>query len=114
DLEVREPSERTQPGIGERTAQAVTEMAGALGCVFVQCCDDDCVDGVPYYSWLVRVPRDEHLRRNDQGIPLAVATLHAHLRTQVPEQLDDWRVRPDRDLSGNAAAGRTLRRAYRD
>ncbi|MDZ5442382.1 hypothetical protein U2F26_06505 [Micromonospora sp. 4G57] len=39
-----------------------------------------------------RVPRQEHLRRNLQGIPVVVAALHDYLRTQLPKQLDDWRV----------------------
>src|SRR5947207_6102107 len=92
----------------------MTQMAVSLGCVFVQCCDDDTVDGVPFYSWLVRVPRHEHLRRNAQGIPVVVAALHAYLRTQLPAQVDDWQVRPDRTLSRSDQAGRALRRAYDD
>ena len=114
DLQVWDPGALTEPGVGDRTAQAMTELAGSLGCVFVQCCDDDAVDGVPYYSSLVRVPRDEHLRRNDQGVPVVIAALHAHLRPQVPATVHDWRVHPDRTLSLSDAAGRVLRRAYDD
>lgn len=114
NLEVWDPGELTEPGIGERTARAMTEMAGSLGCLFIQCCDDDAVEGVPYYSWLVRVPRDEHLRRDDQGVPVVVCALHAHLRTQIPERVDEWRIRPDRDMSFQDEAGRVLRSAYDD
>jgi hypothetical protein len=74
----------------------------------------DAVDEVPYYSWLVRVPRHEHLRRNAQGTPVVVAALHAYLRTQPPAQVDDWQVRPDRTLSRSDQAGRALRRAHDD
>ncbi|MDX3110310.1 hypothetical protein ACIBO5_52265 [Nonomuraea angiospora] len=28
----------------------MTQMAGALGCVFLQCIDDDVIDGMSYYS----------------------------------------------------------------
>jgi hypothetical protein len=114
DLEVWDPGELTESGVGQRTAPAMTEMAGSLGCVFIQCCDDDAVDGVPYYSWLVRVPRDEHLRRDDQGVPVVVGALHTHLRTQIPERVNEWRIRPDRDLSWRDATGRVLRSAYDD
>ena len=114
NLQVWDPGALTEPDVGTRTAQGMTQMAASFGCVFDLCCDDDAVDGVPYYSWLVRVPRAEHLRRNDQGIPVAVAALHAHLRTQVPAQVHDWQVHPDRTLSFTDAAGRVLRRAYGD
>jgi hypothetical protein len=36
------------------------------------------------------------------------------LRTQLPNQVDDWQVRPDRTLSCNDEAGRGLRRTYDD
>ncbi len=114
ELLVREPAGRVEPGVGERTGDAVTQMAGTLGCVFVECCDDDTADEVPYYSWLVRVPRHEHRRRNRQGIPHAVAALHAHLRAQLPDRVDDWQIRPDRTLSWSEEAGRGLRRTYDD
>ncbi|RSM67437.1 hypothetical protein DMB66_15900 [Actinoplanes sp. ATCC 53533] len=114
NLEVSDPGELTEPGVSERTTPAVTQMAGSPGCVFIQCSDDDAVDGVPYYSWLVRVPREEHLRRDDQGVPVVVGALHAHLRTQVPERVDQWRVYPDRGLSRRDEAGRVLRHAYDD
>jgi len=114
NIEARDPAALTEPGVGERTGPAMTEMAGSLGCVFVQCCDDDTVDELPYYSWLVRVPRHEHLRRNAQGIPVAVTALHAYLRTQLPQQVNDWQVCPDRTLSYSDQAGRALRRGYDD
>jgi hypothetical protein len=114
NLEVQDPRELTEPGVGERTAPAVTRMADSLGCVFVQCCDDDAVGGVPYYSWLVRVPREEHRRRDDQGIPSVVGALHAHLRTQVPDRVDLWRIYPEPDLSWRDDAGRVLRSGYGD
>jgi hypothetical protein len=114
NLEVQDPGELTESGVGERTAPAVMRLAGSLGCVFVQCCDDDAVDGVPYYSWLVRVPREEHRRRDDQGIPSVVGALHAHLRTQVPDRVDQWRIYPERDLSWRDDAGRVLRSGYDD
>jgi hypothetical protein len=62
----------------------------------------------------VRVPRVEHLRRDDQGIPVVVAALHDHLRTQLPQLVDQWRINPDRDLSWRDEAGRVLREAYDD
>src|SRR6266581_4570598 len=105
----------SRPDVGARTElSSMAEIAGQRGCVFVQCCDDDAVDGVPYYSWLVRVPRAEHRRRNDQGLPVVVTALHDHLRTQLPQQVDQWRIHPDRDLSWRDEAGRLLRKAYGD
>jgi hypothetical protein len=114
ELLVRDPAELVEPGVGERTGEAVTELAGSLGCVFIQCADDDTVDGIPYYSWLVRVPRLEHRRRNGQGVPHAVAALHEHLRGQLPSGLDNWQINPDRTLSLREEAGRQLRHAYDD
>ena len=114
DLLVWDPKRLVEPGIGERTSTAMTELAGTLGCVFVQCGDDDDVDGVAYYSWLVRIPRKEHLRHNNQGTPIAIATLHAHLRRQLPVDLHDWDIHPDVDRSLRGAAGRILRHAYSD
>jgi hypothetical protein len=43
-LEVRDPEQRAAPDIGERTEQAMTEMAGSLGCVYSHCVDDDSYD----------------------------------------------------------------------
>lgn len=47
NIEVLDPAGLTKPEVGGRTEQAMTEMAGSLGCVFVQCWDDDTVDGCP-------------------------------------------------------------------
>ncbi|MCE7011803.1 hypothetical protein LWC34_54665 [Kibdelosporangium philippinense] len=116
-IEVRDPEQRAAPDIGARTEQAMTEMAGSLGCVFSHCVDDDSYDLTPegtYYSWSVRVPRGEHLRRNEHGVPIAVAALWDYLRTKLPKGLDDWHVRPDRDLSLRDAAADVLREAYPD
>jgi hypothetical protein len=116
-LEVRDPEQRAAPDIGERTEQAMTEMAGSLGCVYSHCVDDDSYDLTPegtYYAWSLRVPRSEHLRRNEHGVPIAVAALWDYLRTQLPTGVDNWHVRPDHDLSLRDAAADVLREAYPD
>jgi hypothetical protein len=89
----------------------MTEMAASLGCVFELCCDDDAVDGVPRYSWLVRVPRDEHLRRNDQGT--ADLPEPAAMQDRLNERFDAdgmLIVDPDFCIDGQTAtsAGRLL------
>ncbi|MEU5438893.1 hypothetical protein AB0G73_36950 [Streptomyces sp. NPDC020719] len=117
ELEVRDPHVLTPPGVGERTEQALTELAGGLGCVFDHCVDDDSYDGSDagtYYAWLVRVPQAEHRRRGADGLPLVVAPLWEFLRTQLPAGLDAWTVTPHLDLSFRRAAGDLLKDAYAD
>jgi hypothetical protein len=117
DLEVRDPRQVAREGVAERTEKPLKELASSLGCVLDACTDDDSYDLTPqgtYYSWLVRVPRSEHERRDEQGIPVVVSQLQQLLRTLLPSELDDWRIGPDHTLTLLDAAGAALRELYTD
>ncbi|MFF2226932.1 hypothetical protein ACFVV7_26860 [Streptomyces globisporus] len=117
DLEVRDPRQVAPEGVAERTKRPIADLASSLGCVLDACTDDDSYDLTPegtYYSWLVRVPRREHERRDEQGIPVALSQLQQLLRTLLPAELVDWRVGPDRTFTLLDAAGDALREQYAD
>jgi len=117
DLEVRDPGQAAGEGVAERTEKPMKELASSLGCVLGACTDDDSYNLTPegtYYSWLVRVPRSEHERRDEQGIPVVVSRLLQLLRTLLPSELDDWQVGPDRTLTQLDAAGAALHEVYAD
>lgn len=117
DLEVRDPRQLAREGVAARTEKPMKELASSLGCVLDACTDDDSYDLTPqgtYYSWLVRVPRSEHERRGQQGIPVVVSQLQQLLRTLLPSELDDWRTGPDRSLTLLDAAGTALHELYAD
>src|ERR1017187_1282995 len=118
ELEARDPMRCAPGGVAEATEESARALASSLGCTLVACTDDDSYDDqtppVPYYSWLVRVPRDEHEHRDEHDIPVAVAGLHQHLRSLLPTELEDWHIAPDRGLTLDEAAGTALRGAYLD
>ncbi|MFI8944102.1 hypothetical protein [Streptomyces syringium] len=117
DLEVRDPGQLAGEGVAERTEKPLKELAASLGCVLTACVDEDSYGLKPegtYYSWLVRVPRSEHERRDDNGTPRAVARLHQLLATLLPPELTDWHIRPNHDLTLSDAAGAALHGAYAD
>jgi hypothetical protein len=121
NLEVRDPDRLVPPGIGERTKQAMTELALQLGCVFQYCVDDDSYlgygrpeDDLPYYQWVIRVPREQHHHRGEDGIPHAIGEVGRWLRTQLPAALRDWIIAPDENESWQEAFAELLRDSYDD
>ncbi|MEV4505452.1 hypothetical protein [Streptomyces klenkii] len=117
DLEVRDPRQVAPDGVAERTESPMKELATSLGCVMDACVDYDSYDGTPqgtYYSWLVRVPRSEHERRDESGIPVVVSQMQQLLRTLLPAELDDWRIGVDLTLTLLDAAGTALHEQYSD
>jgi hypothetical protein len=116
-LEVKDPQQLAEDGLDERTQQAMTELAGSLGCQYDHCVDHDSMDGTPegtYYAWWVRVPRAEHQRRGPDGLPRAVTALHEHLRTVLPAALTDWSIAPDGDLTTRVLADTVFKETYAD
>ncbi|WP_327687309.1 hypothetical protein [Streptomyces sp. NBC_00467] len=102
------------PGLAEQMRQPMTELAASLGCVYLDCCDDDTYENdVQYYAWWIRVPAAEHARLADHGLPVAVHRLHRYLADQLPD-LQHWEVAPDRDRTVDHAASSALREDYED
>lgn len=95
NIEVLDPAALTKPEVGGRTEQAMTEMAGSLGCVFVQCWDDDTVDGVPYYSW--HRPAETGRASRPRDLESAVETL-LHFSRKQDSRVQTW-------VAGSAAGG---------
>lgn len=117
DLEVRDPRQVAPEGVAERTEKPMKELASSLGCILDACVDDDSYDLTPegtYYSWLVRVPRCEHERLNECGIPVVLSQLQQLLRALLTVELDDWCIGPDRSLTLLDAAGVALHEQYAD
>lgn len=92
NIEVLDPAALTKGG---RTEQAMTEMAGSLGCVFVQCWDGDTVDGVPYYSW--HRPAEAGRASRPRDLESAVETL-LHPSRKLGSRVQTW-------VAGSAAGG---------
>lgn len=114
-LEVKDPQELAGDDLDERTKQAMTELAGSLGCQYDHCVgSSDTTPRSAYYAWYVRVPQDEHQRRGPDGLPRAVTALHEHLRTAVPAALTDWSVAPDEDQTSRLVADTAFKDVYAD
>lgn len=110
NLEVRDPRRLAPVGVADRTRQPVQEVAESLGYSLYDCADDE-HDGVPYYSWLVRVPRDAP---EVAGLPAGVGLIREVLASLLPTPLTDWDIRPDQDRTRRLGAGDTLRQVYAD
>jgi hypothetical protein len=116
-VEVRDPQQLAENGVGERTGPAVAALAAERGCRFEYCVDDDSYDLEPagtYYRWLVRVSSAEHHRRGGDGIPSLVGEIWRTLRGMLPEDLTDWSVRLDLSLTMDTAASGLMRATYAD
>lgn len=112
-LEVVDPEELAGDDLDERTKQAMTELAGSLGCQYDHCVEGE-LGGVRYYVWWVRVPQAEHQRRGPDGLPRVVTVLHEHLRTVLPAALADWSIAPDEDQTSRLMADNVFKEVYAD
>jgi len=116
-IEARDPSRLTEPGIGARTAQSLTDMCEAAGCVYLGCVDDDSLDLTPegtYYRWQVRIPQAENRRRTEDDVPFAVAAMTDYLRSLLPDGVDEWLIRFDPDRTRRLAVSDAMREIYAD
>lgn len=114
-VEVRDPAKvLVNDSVGARTGDTVAGVAAAHGCVFDCCYDDDAVDGVPYYQWMIRLPQAEHRHRTTEGIPRVVDAVRSALRAELPTPFDDWLCYPHVGLSYCNAVSDYLRDSYAD
>jgi hypothetical protein len=100
--------------VSERTADTAADAAARFGGSFMSCSDDDEVDGVPYYRWLIRLPQAEHRDRTAHGVPVAVDSVRRSLESSLPVPFDDWACYPHELLSFDEAISVYLRDAYAD
>ncbi|MFG3310288.1 hypothetical protein [Streptomyces wuyuanensis] len=115
-LEVKDPQQLAgeDPDLDGRTQEAMTELAGSLGCVYEHCVDSDSYpDGTPYYAWWVRLPATEHAQRDKDGVPQALGALRQYLTAQLPDGLK-WEITPDREYTIDHAGSEAMRAAYDD
>jgi hypothetical protein len=113
-LTVRDPDSRAAPGVAERTREAVAEMCAALGCLLDRCHDDDAVNNVPYYQWAIRVPAAEHRGRSQGQPPGPIERVCEHLRSCLPERVDDWSVEFDEAATLDLYCAQAVREDYED
>lgn len=109
---VTDPHRRAGDDVGDRTASAAAEVAGAHGAVYQYCVDDDELDGVPYYEWRLSVPRSA-VPATAAEPPAAVTALLEHLQQELPG-LGGWRAFEDGSASLDETVAADLRDDYAD
>ncbi|CAA0127329.1 Uncharacterised protein [Mycolicibacterium vanbaalenii] len=114
-IEVRDPAKiLVDDSVGERTQGTVSAVAASYGCIFDCCYDDDEVDEIPYYQWMIRVPQAEHRRRTTEDIPRVIDAVRSALQSALPAPFDDWLCYPHAEISYSNAVSDYLRNAYAD
>lgn len=119
EIEVRDPLGLASDGAAEGTECPARDLAASLGCTLTAFWedtsdDDELMPETLTYTWSVRIPRAEHRRLDEHGVPEAVAAICRELRSMLPPELGDWRIGPDWDLTQAEADNVAVRDAYFD
>jgi hypothetical protein len=114
-ITVEDPAKHlVDANVRECTADTAAVTAAQHGAAFLWCNDDNGDDTYPYYRWYVRLPQEEHRRRTEQGMPVAVEAVYQALKDALPARLDGWSVWPDDDISFDDELSAHFRDVYAD